>query len=178
MIFTYIGGRIFLDQPVLGTGWHGLLPPEEFVRYLPDARERFSDQPAHYFPPADGVFIPQQTYDQILFELGLVGASVLAVLLALAGWRAAVVARRRDPDAAYIPAMWLAAVLGATRRRRPLRRCAADRDVLAHARRRRLGAGVGDRDEDPACDRTAERRRRRPARPPDRAMRSSCGDTT
>ena len=113
LIYAYIGGRIFLDQPVLGTGWHGLLPPEEFARYLPDARERFSDQPAHYFPPADGHFIPQQTYDQVLFELGLVGAGVLAVLLALAGWRAAVAARRRDPDAAYIPAMWLAAVLGA-----------------------------------------------------------------
>jgi O-Antigen ligase len=113
LIFTYVGGRIFLDQPVLGTGWYGLLPPEEFARYLPDARERFSDQPAHYFPPADGVFIPQQAYDQVLFELGLVGAGVLAVLLALAGWRAAVVSRRRDPDAAYIPALWLAAILGA-----------------------------------------------------------------
>jgi hypothetical protein len=113
LIFTYIGGRIFLDQPVLGTGWHGLLPPDEFARYLPDARERFSDQPPHYFPPADGEFIPQQTYDQVLFELGLVGAAVLAVLLGIAVWRAAVAARRRSPDATYMPAMWLAAILGA-----------------------------------------------------------------
>jgi hypothetical protein len=113
LIYTYIGGRIFLDQPLLGTGWHGLLPPEEFVRYLPDARERFSDQPPSYFPPEDGVFVPQQAYDQVLFELGLVGAVVLAVVLALAAWRAAVVSRRRNADTAYIPALWLASVVGA-----------------------------------------------------------------
>ncbi|NUT55960.1 MAG: O-antigen ligase family protein, partial [Thermoleophilia bacterium] len=113
LIYTYVGGRIFLDHPVLGTGWHGLLPPDEYVRYLPDARERFADQPPHYFPPEDGVFVPQQAYDQVLFELGLVGAVVLAVLIALAAWRAAVVSRRGDPDAAYLPALWLGSILGA-----------------------------------------------------------------
>lgn len=113
LIFTYIGGRVFLDQPLLGTGWHGLLPPEEFARYLPAARERFSDQPPHYFPPERGDFIPQQAYDQVLFELGLVGTAVFAVLLTLAGWRAAAVTRRRSADAAYVPAAWLASLLGA-----------------------------------------------------------------
>jgi hypothetical protein len=57
--------------------------------------------------------VPQQAYDQVLFELGLVGAVVLAVVLALAAWRAAVVSRRRNADTAYIPALWLASVLGA-----------------------------------------------------------------
>ena len=113
LIFSYIGGRIFLDQPLVGTGWHGLLPPEEFAEYLPDARERFSDQPPHYFPPADGVFIPQQAYDQVLFELGLVGAAVFLVLSAVAGWRAAVTTRRRSVDGAYVPAGWLASIAGA-----------------------------------------------------------------
>lgn len=113
LIFTYIGGRVFLDQPLLGTGWHGLLPPEEFARYLPEARERFSDQPPHYFPSERGDFIPQQAYDQVLFELGLVGTTVFAMLLTLAGWRAAVVTRRRSADAAYVPAAWLASLLGA-----------------------------------------------------------------
>jgi hypothetical protein len=113
LIFTYVGGRIFLDQPVLGTGWYGELPPEEFTQYLPDARERFSDQPPHYFPPADGKFIPQQTYDQVLFELGLVGAAVFTLLAAIAAWRAARAARRRDADSAYVPALWLASLGGA-----------------------------------------------------------------
>ena len=113
LIFTYIGGRIFLDQPVLGTGWHGLLPPEEFARYLPDARERFSDQPPHYFPPGNEPFVPQQVYDQVLYELGLVGAAFFLVLAGFAAWRAAVATRRRSPSAAYVPASWLASLAGA-----------------------------------------------------------------
>ena len=85
LIYAYVGGRVFLDRPVLGTGWHGELPPEDYARYLPDARERFSDQPPRYFPKRDGTFIPQQTYDQVLFELGLVGAAAFlaAALLAV-----------------------------------------------------------------------------------------------
>ncbi len=113
LIFSYIGGRIFLDQPVLGTGWHGLLPPDEFARYLPDARERFSDQPPHYFPRADAVFVPQQAYDQVLFELGLVGAAFFLALAAIAAWRAAVTTRQRSSDLAYIPVSWLASIAGA-----------------------------------------------------------------
>jgi O-antigen ligase len=113
LIYSYIGGRIFLDNPVLGTGWHGLLPPEEFARYVPDARERYPDQPYHYFPPSDQGFIPQQTYDQILFELGLVGAALFVVLAGIAVWRAAVAARRRSGERAYLPAAWLGALAGA-----------------------------------------------------------------
>ena len=55
LIDAYIGGRIFLDNPIVGTGWHGELPPEEYVRFLDDARARFPDQPATYFPSEDGV---------------------------------------------------------------------------------------------------------------------------
>jgi O-antigen ligase len=113
LIYTYVGGRIFLDSPVLGTGWHGLLPPEEFARYVPDARERFPDQPPHYFPPTDEGFIPQQTYDQILFELGLVGAALFLVLAGLAVRRSAAAARRREGERAYLPAAWLGALAGA-----------------------------------------------------------------
>jgi O-antigen ligase len=113
LIYTYVGGRIFLDKPVLGTGWHGLLPPDEFARYVPDARERFPDQPPHYFPPTDQGFIPQQTYDQVLFELGLVGGALFLVLAGLAVWRAAVAARRRAGERAYLPAAWLGALAGA-----------------------------------------------------------------
>ena len=117
MIFAYIGGRVFLDQPLLGTGWYGELPAEEYARYLPDARARFSDQPPHYFPTTDGTFIPQQTYDQMLYELGVVGFTLLLVLLALA-MRDAVAAALQWPRGpasalAYLPAGWLAALLGA-----------------------------------------------------------------
>ena len=84
LIFAYIGGRIFLEQPVLGTGWWGELPPSEYARFLPDARARFPDQPPRYFPPADGSFIPQQTFDQVAYELGIVGVALLLALVAIA----------------------------------------------------------------------------------------------
>lgn len=117
LIDAYIGGRIFLDNPVVGTGWHGELPPEEWARYLDDVRARFPDQPESYFPSADDVFIPQQTYDQVLYELGVVGALLFLVLAFVTVRTAARVARawpRGDPDevAAYLPAAWVAALAG------------------------------------------------------------------
>jgi hypothetical protein len=118
LIYAYIGGRVFLANTVLGTGWHGELPPEEWARFLPDARERFADQPPHYFPRADQRFTPQQTYDQVLFELGIVGAA-LFVWLAVVVVRAAASVGRRwprdDPDEliAYVPAAWTASIAGA-----------------------------------------------------------------
>jgi O-antigen ligase len=118
LIYAYIGGRIFLDSPVFGTGWHGELPPAEYARYLPDARARYPDQPAHYFPPEDDAFIPQQAYDQVLFELGLVGGVLLLALGIAAFWAAVRIARRwprAGPReyAACIPLAWLLATVGA-----------------------------------------------------------------
>jgi hypothetical protein len=103
LIYTYVGGRVFVAHPLLGTGWWGDLPPEEWVRFLPAAHHRFADQPPSYFPPPDKPLIPQQTYDEILYELGIVGAVLfLAFIVALV----------RDVRGA-LPAAWLAASLGA-----------------------------------------------------------------
>jgi hypothetical protein len=109
LIYAYVGGRIFVDHPLLGTGWYGELPPGQFVRYLPAARRRFSDQPANYFPPPDRDFIPQQTFDQVLYELGVVGAAALLGLLAALGRACA----RARGALAPLPAAWLAASIGA-----------------------------------------------------------------
>jgi hypothetical protein len=113
LIYTYVGGRIFLAHPLVGTGWWGDLPPNEFDPFLPDARRRFSDQPAHYFPPADKPFIPQQTYDEVLYELGAVGGVLFLALLVSLGRAALRAARRARGAAAAIPAGWLGASLGA-----------------------------------------------------------------
>jgi hypothetical protein len=118
LIYAYLGVRVFLDRPVLGTGWQGELPPEDYARYLPDAHERFADQPASYFPASDDTLIPQQTYDQVLFEMGLVGCAVffaagfLAVRYAL---RAGLHWPRRSSgtELAYVPLAWLGGVAGA-----------------------------------------------------------------
>jgi hypothetical protein len=113
LIYAYLGGRVFLDRPVLGTGWWGNLPADEFAQYLPDARRRFSDQPARYFPRRDGVLVPQQAYDQVLYETGLVGGAALLALLAALTARAVAAARRAAGRLAFLPAVWLAAAAGA-----------------------------------------------------------------
>jgi hypothetical protein len=109
LVYAYIGGRVFLDHPLLGTGWYPLLPPHEFDGYLAAARSRFADQPPGYFPPATKPFIPQQAYDQVLYELGLVGAAAfLALLVGLVATAAGAVR-----TAVLLPATWLAASAGA-----------------------------------------------------------------
>jgi len=114
LIFAYVGGRVFLDRPVLGTGWHGELPAEDYARYLPDARARFPDQPAQYFRDLEGTFIPQQTYDQILLELGLVGGFLFLLIAFLAIRRGLGVGLRAPPlEHALVPAGWLGGLAGA-----------------------------------------------------------------
>jgi hypothetical protein len=112
LIFAYIGGRIFIDHPVLGTGWWSNLPRQEFAKYLPDARRHYSDQPANYFPTTE--YVPQQTYDEILYELGVVGGVLFLGVLVGAG-AAALRAGRRGADTVvqYVPAAWFAGSLGA-----------------------------------------------------------------
>jgi hypothetical protein len=117
LIFIYLGGRMFLDNPVAGVGWYGEIPGREYAAYLPDAYERFPGQPRGYFPTADGEFTPQQTYDQILYELGIVGA-LLFLALAFCTVRTALEVGRRwprgDPDetAGYLPLAWCGALAG------------------------------------------------------------------
>jgi hypothetical protein len=104
LIYTYIEGRIFLAHPVLGVGWYPNLPPKEFERYLPAAKKRFSDQPPRYFPPPTHDMPPQQAFDQVAAELGVVGLAAFLALLVSVGR----IARR-----AALPAAWFAATVGA-----------------------------------------------------------------
>jgi hypothetical protein len=113
LIYAYIGGKVFTAHPLFGTGWYGELPPRVFTAYLPAARERFSTQPARYFPPADKPFIPQQTWDQILYELGIVGALTMLAFVGSLVRAALRAARRATGVAAAVPIAWLAASLGA-----------------------------------------------------------------
>jgi O-antigen ligase len=114
LIFTYIGGRIWLHQPLTGTGWWGDPPPSTFAQYVPAARRKFPDNPAHYFPSTSKPFIPQQTYDQVLYELGLVGAALLLAGFIAAG-RAALGAAHDAAGTAldYVPVLWFAGLIGA-----------------------------------------------------------------
>lgn len=115
LIYAYIGGRIFLDSPVTGTGWWGEPPPSTFAQYVPAARRRFPDNPFRYFPPTNRAFIPQQTYDEVLYELGLIGAVLLLAVFVAAGRSALGASLRAARGSAldYLPALWLAALIGA-----------------------------------------------------------------
>lgn len=113
LIFAYIGGRIFLAKPLFGTGWYGDLPPKTFVAYLPDARRRYSDQPSRYFPRADEPFIPQQTFDEVLYELGAAGGLALLAFFVAIGRAVAQSARRGATAVRSLPAAWFAATIGA-----------------------------------------------------------------
>jgi hypothetical protein len=117
LIYVYIGGRMFLASPIVGTGWYGEIPPSEYREFLPDAYARFPGQPRSYFPPADGEFTPQQTYDQVLYELGAIGAAlflVLGVVSTRTAWRVGRIWPREDVDevASYLPLSWLLALAG------------------------------------------------------------------
>jgi O-Antigen ligase len=115
LIYVYVGGRIFVDRPLTGTGWWGQPPPATFARYIPAARRRFPSYPRLYFPPTDRPFTPQQTYDQVLYELGLIGALLLLAAFAAAGRTALLAVRQKASSTAldYVPALWFAGLIGA-----------------------------------------------------------------
>lgn len=115
LIYVYVGGRIFVDRPLIGTGWWGQPPPSTFARYVPAARRRFPDYPPRFFPPTDRPFTPQQTYDEVLFELGLVGGVLLLAALVAAGRAAFATALRSATATAldYVPVLWFAGLIGA-----------------------------------------------------------------
>ena len=72
LIFAYVGGRIFLDHPLTGTGWWGDPPPSTFAKLRAGCAAEVPRQPgAATSRPTDRPFIPQQTYDEVLYELGL-----------------------------------------------------------------------------------------------------------
>jgi hypothetical protein len=115
LIYLYVGGRIWEAHPIAGTGWYGLLPPKEFARFVPAARRAFPDNPARYFPPVDRPYIPQQAFDQVLFELGVIGEALFLLLLGAAaglGWRRA---RTAQPlrELAWVPLLLIGGMVGA-----------------------------------------------------------------
>jgi hypothetical protein len=82
-LLAYIGGRIFLDHPIVGVGWQGSSEPAAFEPYLADAHRRFPDTAPLAFPAPDRRHGVQDAYIQTLADLGLVGFGLLLALLAV-----------------------------------------------------------------------------------------------
>jgi hypothetical protein len=104
---AYIGGRIFLDHPLLGVGWQGSSEPESYQPYLADARDRFPDLPERALPSPEDAWGVQNAYVQAAADLGVGGllAWLALFLVPLA------VAWRGGP-AAGVPILWLLVSMG------------------------------------------------------------------
>jgi O-antigen ligase len=104
---AYIGGRIFLDHPLLGVGWQGSSEPESYQPYLADARDRFPDLPERALPSPEDAWGVQNAYVQAAADLGVGGLvawlALFLVPLAVA-WRAG--------PAAGVPILWLLVSMG------------------------------------------------------------------
>jgi O-antigen ligase len=109
----YIGGRIFLDHPVLGVGWQATSEEWTYGPYLDDARERYPRLPEEALPSPEHPWGVQNAYLQAAAELGVGGAAAflaaLLVPLALA-WRTTM--RTVAAADAVVPLLWLLVTMG------------------------------------------------------------------
>jgi len=109
-LLAYIGGRIFLDHPLVGVGWQGSSEPAAFEPYLADAHRRFPDTAPLAFPAPDRRHGVQNAYVQTLSDLGLVGAALLVALAGAVVWRLRRVLLRSR--LALVGALWLLLAAG------------------------------------------------------------------
>ena len=82
-LLAYIGGRIWLDNPVTGVGWQASSEEWAYGPYLDDARRRFPDEPEQAFPAPDRPWGIQLLYLQVAADLGIAGVAALLALAAV-----------------------------------------------------------------------------------------------
>jgi O-antigen ligase len=114
-VLAYIGGRIFLDHPVLGAGWQATSEEETYGPYVGDARRRFPEADPPMFPSPEHPWGVQNAYIQAAAELGVVGLASLLALLGTAlvlGARAAARGPPATARAAAVPFLWLLVAMG------------------------------------------------------------------
>jgi len=114
-LLAYIGVRIWVHHPVAGVGWQGSAEPAAFEPELPAAHRRFPHVAAIAFPSARHAYGVQVLYVQVLADLGVVGAALLAALLGAAGFVGVRAALRAPPATAYLVTLglfWLLLALG------------------------------------------------------------------
>lgn len=109
-LLAYIGGRIWLDNPVTGVGWQASSEEWAYGPYLDDARTRFPNEPVQAFPAPDRPWGVQLLYLQTAADLGLAGLALL-VGLAAAGVTAGIRGLRSSP-VALLGLGWLSVVAG------------------------------------------------------------------
>jgi O-antigen ligase len=109
-LLAYIGGRIWLDNPITGVGWQASSQEWAYGPFLEDARERFPNEPAQAFPAPDRPWGIQMLYLQVAADLGVAG---IAALLALAATGIAAGIRGiRSSPVALVGLGWLLVAVG------------------------------------------------------------------
>jgi O-antigen ligase len=109
-LLAYIGGRIWLDNPVTGVGWQASSEEWAYGPYLADAHARFPDEPDQAFPSPEHPWGVQLLYVQVAADLGIAGIVVLVGLAAAAV--AAGVRNLRSSPVALAGLGWLAVAAG------------------------------------------------------------------
>jgi O-antigen ligase len=107
-VLAYIGGRVWLDHPVVGVGWHGTDEYENLEPYVDDARRKFSDQHPQSFPSPEHPYGVQTLYVEALADLGVIGFVLLAGWFAAAMW----IAWRGPPPLALVGLTWVLLAIG------------------------------------------------------------------
>jgi O-antigen ligase len=104
---AYIGGRIFLDNPLLGVGWQASEEAVNYEPYVDDARRRFPDLPERALPSPEHPWGVQNGYVQAAADLGVLGLVAFLALFIVplrVAWRA-------GADGA-VPILWLLVSMG------------------------------------------------------------------
>jgi hypothetical protein len=115
-VLDYVGLKIFLRHPVLGSGWQSGYDVATYGPVLPAARRRFPTQPPLAFPSPKHPGGIQSAYVEALAELGLVGAALFLAWIAAGVFVAARPFVRRVAAKAAWPQLlgllWICVALG------------------------------------------------------------------
>lgn len=109
-LLAYIGGRIWLDNPVTGVGWQASSEEWAYGPYLADAHARFPDEPDQAFPSPEHPWGVQLLYLQVAADLGIAGIVALVGLAAAAV--AAGIRNLRSSPVALAGLGWIAVAAG------------------------------------------------------------------
>lgn len=115
LALAYIGGRVFLDNPAIGTGWQATSEQSVYGPYVDDAKRRFPKVPDRSLPSPEHPWGVQIAYVQAAAELGVPGFLLFLGLFAVALWLGYRTATRAPPQlvgAAAVPILWLLVVMG------------------------------------------------------------------
>jgi O-antigen ligase len=111
-LLLYIGWRIFLDHPAIGTGFESSLEQSVYSPYLDDARAKFPSSPPRAFPSPEHPWGVQNLYVQTLAETGVIGFLLLVGLFVGGLATAGRIVLRGPPEVGLLAVMWLLVCLG------------------------------------------------------------------